>query len=65
MCNSQSSKAFELAAAYLQVKKGTKAANNNKFNYSALFSLWIFFRTEIPLLPFYLDNQFEKTVIKI
>ena len=27
--NSQSSKAFELAAAYLQVKKGTKERNNN------------------------------------
>ena len=25
VCNSQSSKAFELAAAYLQVKKGTKS----------------------------------------
>ena len=31
VCNmySQSSKAFELAAAYLQVKKGTKERNNN------------------------------------
>ena len=29
VCNSQSSKAFELAAAYLQVKKGTKETNNN------------------------------------
>ena len=27
--NSQSSKAFELAAAYLRVKKGTKERNNN------------------------------------
>ena len=30
VCNSQSSKAFELAAAYLQLKKGTiKGTNNN------------------------------------
>ena len=29
VCNSQSRKAFELAAAYLQVKKGTKKTNNN------------------------------------
>ena len=29
VCNSQSSKAFKLAAAYLQVKKGTKEKNNN------------------------------------
>lgn len=29
VCNSQSSKAFELAAAYLQLKKGTKERNNN------------------------------------
>ena len=28
VCNSQSSKAFELAAAYLQVKKGTKERNS-------------------------------------
>lgn len=28
VCNRQSSKALELAAAYLQVKKGTKEANN-------------------------------------
>ena len=30
VCNSQSGKAFELAAAYLQVKKGTKETNNNE-----------------------------------
>ena len=30
MCSSQSSKAFELAAAYLQITKGTKETNNNK-----------------------------------
>ena len=30
VCNSQSSKAFELAAAYLQVKKGTNERNNNQ-----------------------------------
>ena len=29
VCNSQSSKAFKLAAAYLQVMKGTKEKNNN------------------------------------
>ena len=29
VCNSQSSKAFELAAAYLQVKKGTKERNSD------------------------------------
>ena len=29
VCNSQSSKAFELAAAYLQLKNGTKETNNN------------------------------------
>ena len=29
LCNSQSSKAFKLAAAYLQVMKGTKEKNNN------------------------------------
>ena len=28
VCNSQSSKAFEFAAAYLQVKKGTKERNS-------------------------------------
>ena len=30
VCNSQRSKAFELAAVYLQVKKGTKEKNNNQ-----------------------------------
>ena len=30
LCNIQSSRAFKLAAAYLQVKKGTKEINNNK-----------------------------------
>ena len=29
VCNNQSSKAFELAAAYLQLKNGTKETNNN------------------------------------
>ena len=29
VCSSQSSKAFELAAAYLQITKGTKETNNN------------------------------------
>ena len=29
VCNSQSSKTFELAAAYLQVKKGTKGAKRS------------------------------------
>ena len=29
VCNSQSSKAFELTAAYLQVKKGRKETDNN------------------------------------
>ena len=27
MCSSENSKAFELAAAYLQIKKGTKETN--------------------------------------
>ena len=30
VCNSQRSKAFELAAVYLQLKKGTKEKNNNQ-----------------------------------
>ena len=30
VCSSQSSKPFELAAAYLQITKGTKETNNNK-----------------------------------
>ena len=29
VCSSQSSKAFKLAAAYLQITKGTKKTNNN------------------------------------
>ena len=29
VCSSQSSTAFELAAAYLQITKGTKEANND------------------------------------
>ena len=32
VCNSQRSKAFELAAVYLQVKKGTKKKIKNKNN---------------------------------
>ena len=30
VCSSQSNKPFELAAAYLQITKGTKETNNNK-----------------------------------
>ena len=29
VCSSQSSKAFELAAVYLQITKGTNETNNN------------------------------------
>ena len=32
VCNSQGSKAFQLAAVYLQVKKGTQERNNNETN---------------------------------
>ena len=36
MCSSQSSKALELAAAYLQITKGTKETNKNEGNLSLI-----------------------------